>query len=138
MIEYKEFGCEQLQTMKDLYLQEGWSAYLGDDAKLSRAFNNSLYSLGAFIDGELAGFIRCVGDGEHVLLVQDLIVEHTYRRQGIGTALLKTIWEKYSDVRMFCVVTDVADDAAIRLYESFGMKQFSTAEWLPTSDQNEC
>lgn len=125
MIEYKEFGCEQLQKMKDLYRREGWSAYLGDDAKLSRAFNNSLYSLGAFSNGALVGFIRCIGDGEHVLLVQDLIVENTYRRQGIGTALLKIVLGKYSHVRMICVVTDMADDASIRLYESFGMKQLS-------------
>ena len=75
MITYKEFGEELLEMVKEIYMQEGWWAYLGDDEKLARAFKNSLYTLGAFEGDRLTGFVRCVGDGEHILLVQDLIIE---------------------------------------------------------------
>ena len=123
MISYKEFGTESLEIVKKIYEEEGWRAYLGDDAKLARAFQNSLYLLGAFKDERLIGFVRCVGDGEHILLVQDLIVDKEHRRQGIGSALFKKAWERYADVRMFQVVTDLYDEADNVFYQSFGMKK---------------
>lgn len=65
----------------------------------------------------------CVGDGEHVLLVQDLIVREEYRRQGIGHALFRTVWDKWCSVRMFQANTDASDPTANRFYRSFGMKK---------------
>ncbi|MCR5374727.1 MAG: GNAT family N-acetyltransferase [Lachnospiraceae bacterium] len=58
-------------------------AYLNNDDALKRAYENSLYCLGAYSGDELVGFIRCVGDGEHIVLVQDLIVVPEYQRQKI-------------------------------------------------------
>lgn len=123
MILYKEFSTELLEMVKEIYQEEGWSAYLGDDEKLTRAFQNSLYILGAFEGEKLIAFVRCVGDGEHILLVQDLIVDKKHRRQGIGSALFKTAWDKYADVRRFQVVTDLYDEADNYFYQSFDMKQ---------------
>ena len=94
-----------------------------DDEKLIRAFDNSLYTLGAFDDCKLIGFIRCVGDGEHILLVQDLIVNPEYQQCGIGTYLFKTIMQKYSKVRMFMVVTDIEDIVDNKFYQSFNLKR---------------
>ena len=75
MIEYREFGAEELSRVQALYEDAGWTAYLGGPDKLARAFAMSLYVLGAFQNGVLVGFVRCVGDGEHIVYVQDLIVE---------------------------------------------------------------
>lgn len=62
MIVYKEFDKELLGRVKEIYQEGGWRAYLSDDEKLARAFQNSLYIWGAFEDDELIGFVRCVGD----------------------------------------------------------------------------
>jgi len=67
---------------------------LQDDGKLMRAFDNSMYLLGAFEGDKLVGFVRCVGDGEHILVVQDLIVEPEHQKQGIGTHLFTAVWGK--------------------------------------------
>lgn len=123
MITYKEFDVELLDEVKEIYASESWSAYLKDDEKLKRAFANSLYTLGAFDGDKLVGFVRCVGDGEHILLVQDLIVHPTYQKQKIGTTLFKAVWDKYSDVRMFQVNTDIEDEVDNHFYQSFGMKR---------------
>ena len=80
---YKEFSIERIQEIQKIYASEGWSAYLNDEEKLKRAFLQSLSLYGAFDDNQLVGFIRCVGDGEHILLVQDLIVLPKYRQKGI-------------------------------------------------------
>lgn len=123
MINYKEFDSSMIEEIKDIYKKESWNAYLKDDEKLIRAFDNSLYIMGAFDNCKLVGFIRCVGDGEHILVVQDLIVEPKYQQRGIGTYLFKTIMQKYSNVRMFMVVTDLADIVDNKFYKSFNLKK---------------
>lgn len=123
MINYKEFDSSMIEEIKDIYKEESWNAYLKDDEKLIRAFDNSLYTMGAFDNCKLVGFIRCVGDGEHILIVQDLIVEPKYQQRGIGTYLFKTIMQKYSNVRMFMVVTDLEDIVDNKFYKSFNLKK---------------
>ena len=123
MINYKEFDSLMIESVKDIYAKESWNTYLKDDKKLIRAFDNSLYILGAFEDYRLVGFIRCVGDGEHILVVQDLIVDPDYQQRGIGTHLFKTIMQKYANTRMFMVVTDIEDIIDNKFYKSFNMKR---------------
>lgn len=123
MINYKEINSSMIESIKDIYRKESWNAYLKDDEKLIRAFDNSLYTIGAFDDCKLIGFIRCVGDGEHILVVQDLIVEPKYQQRGIGTYLFKAIMQRYSKVRMFMVVTDIEDIVDNKFYQSFNLKK---------------
>ena len=123
MINYKEIDATMIKEIKEIYKRDSWNSYLKDDEKLVRAFDNSLYFLGAFDDYKLIGFIRCVGDGEHVLLVQDLIIDPEYQQKGIGTYLFKTIMQKYSNVRMFMVITDIDDVVDNKFYKSFNLKE---------------
>ena len=123
MINYKEFDSSKIEEVKMIYKKESWNAYLKDDDKLIRSFNNSLYILGAFDEEKLVGFIRCVGDGEHILMVQDLIVMQEYQKKGIGTHLFKTIMDKSSKVRMFMVITDIEDVVDNKFYKSFKLEK---------------
>ena len=82
-----------------------------------------IYPLGAFDDFRLIGFIRCVGDGEHILMVQDLIIDPEYQKRGIGTYLFNSIMQKYSTVRMFIVLTDIEDVVDNKFYKSFNLKK---------------
>lgn len=121
MLEYKEFTSSLLEEIKEIYQEQGWTAYLKDDEKLKRAFDKSLYVYGVFDGEKLVGFTRCVGDGEHILLIEDLIVKEAYQRQGIGTALLQHVFEKYADVRMISLYTDSVDKKANSFYQKMGM-----------------
>ena len=122
-----EINESYLSQIKALYEESGWSAYLGDDEKLKNAIKNSLLTL-AYMDGEeLIGFVRCVGDAEHVVLVQDLIVKKDYRRKGLAKKLMKEVFEKYKDVRWIQVNTDVEDEVSNAFYKSIGMKEISEA-----------
>lgn len=117
-----------LDQIKALYEESGWSAYLADDEKLSRAIKNSLLTIG-YLDGEeLLGFVRCVGDAEHVVLVQDLIVKNDYRRKGLAKSLMNEVFEKYKNVRWIQVNTDAMDEVANAFYKSIGMKEISEVE----------
>ncbi|CEN92712.1 MAG: hypothetical protein KZY55_02130 [Paeniclostridium sp.] len=57
MINYKEFDSSMIEEIKDIYKKESWNAYLKDDEKLIRAFDNSLYIMGAFDNCKLVSFI---------------------------------------------------------------------------------
>ncbi len=127
MIQYREVTVCALEAAKTLYKQHGWLAYLKDDAKLERAFANSLYLFGAYENDRLVGFIRCVGDGEHIVMVQDLIVASTHQRKGIGRELMRSISERFADVRMFMLLTDEADENANAFYRAIGMKRIENS-----------
>ena len=122
-----EIDESHLLQIKALYEESGWSAYLGDDEKLSRAIKNSLLTLGYMDNDELIGFVRCVGDAEHVVLVQDLIVKKDYRRKGLAKKLMKEVYEKYKDVRWIQVNTDAMDEVANAFYKTIGMKEICEA-----------
>ena len=121
LIEYREFTAGNLAEAEEIYRENGWTEYLTDPGRLKRAFENSLFLLGAFREGELLGFIRCVGDGETVLYVQDLIVSPLWQRHGIGRELLRRVSERYPDVRQFLLITDRDDPVSNAFYASVGM-----------------
>ena len=101
--EYKEYQEDEIQT---LYAAVGWTAYTEDLPALERGFQTSLLVLAAYEDGELIGLIRAVGDGATVVFVQDLLVAPQKQRQGVGTALLKAVLDRYSNVRQLLLTTD--------------------------------
>ena len=128
-MELREFDFNKyFENIKRIFKSANWSAYLQNDEKLKIAFKNSLYLLGAFEKNRLIGFIRCVGDGEHILLIQDLIVDSDYYRQGIGTKLFKAVSKKYEDVRSFCLFTDIHDIRDNEFYKSLGMVKIEERE----------
>ncbi|MDD6034331.1 MAG: GNAT family N-acetyltransferase [Oscillospiraceae bacterium] len=120
-IRLRPFGSERLDEIKALYENAGWTAYLQNDDKLLRAFDSSLYTLGAFADGRLVGFARCVGDGEHIVYLQDLLVDIPWQRRGIGRRLMEQVLEHYHGVRMFLLCTDAGDDGANAFYRALGL-----------------
>ena len=127
LVKLTEINESYLSQINALYEESGWSSYLGNDEKLKNAIKNSLLTL-AYLDGEaLIAFVRCVGDAEHVVLVQDLIVKKDYRRKGLAKKLMKEVFKKYKGVRWIQVNTDVEDEVANAFYKAIGMKDISEA-----------
>ena len=122
MLSYREFGAECLAEVQEIYAALGWTNYLGDEEKLRRALERSLFLLGAFEDGTLVGFARCIGDGEYILYVQDLIVTPAMQRKGIGRELMRQISEQFVFVRQFLLITDAADAVSNAFYRAIGLK----------------
>ena len=120
-ISYRVFGVELIDQVINIYEKNGWIAYLNDLEKLKRAYENSMYVFGAFDDDSLVGFIRCVGDGEHIVFIQDLIVDPDYHRQGIGKKLYSLASNHFKDVRTFLLITDADDTRSNSFYQAMGM-----------------
>lgn len=121
MIQYKQFSIERIDEVYEIYKENDWLSYLGDKDKLSRAFKNSLFILGAFCDDKLVGFVRCIGDSEYILYVQDLIIKPSHYRKGIGKELMNRVSQKYPDIRQFALITDEDDNVSNAFYKSIGL-----------------
>ena len=120
-MDYQEFGPERALEAIEIYGRNGWQDYLSQRDLIGRALDASLYTLGAFDGGRLVGFVRCVGDGTFVVLVQDLIVDPSYWRQGIGGTLLAHASQRFLQVLHFLLLTDEADGRANAFYQAMGM-----------------
>lgn len=112
------------EEIKSLYTAVGWKAYTDNMDALREGFNNSLLVLGAYEGGELEGIIRAVGDGHTIVFIQDILVFPEYQRKGVGTALIKSVLERYENVRQIELVTDNTPKT-ISFYRSLGFAEFS-------------
>ena len=119
--EYKEYRDEEIRR---LYTEVGWKAYTDNMTALELGYKNSLLVLAAYEGDELLGIIRVIGDGYTIVFIQDILVFPSKQRQGIGTALLKAVLEKYSDVRQIELTTDNTDKT-VSFYKSLGFTEFS-------------
>ena len=90
-----------------LYEAVGWTAYLSQPERIKPAFDHSLCVLElCYEQDRLMGFVRAVGDGETILYIQDLIVDPSIQNQGWGTLLLKTMSDRYPQVRQKILLSD--------------------------------
>lgn len=123
-MEIREYTKFKLDEILPLYTQVGWTAYTEDMPALERGFQHSLLILAAYENDALLGLIRVVGDGATVILIQDILIYPEKQRQGIGTALLKAVLDRYPDVRQIQLTTDDTPKT-VAFYQSLGFSELS-------------
>jgi ribosomal protein S18 acetylase RimI-like enzyme len=116
--EEKEIDRQQLLG---LYGDAGWSAYTAYPDVLVDAVGNSLYVVSAWRGDLLIGLVRVVGDGLTIAYIQDILVRREFKRQGIGTALMKMALDRFSHVRQVVLLTDDTQETR-GFYESLGFE----------------
>lgn len=102
----------------------GWTAYTGNMSTLEKGYKNSLLVLAAYENDELLGIIRVVGDGFTIIFIQDILVYPRNQRKGVGTALLKTVLDRFSNVRQIELTTDNTPKT-VAFYKALGFTEFS-------------
>lgn len=123
-MELKEYKKYNEKEILQLYSEVGWTAYTDDMAVLRSGFENSLLVMAAYEGEGLLGIIRAVGDGSTIVFVQDILVFPDKQRQGVGTALLKAVMERYQNVRQIELATDNTPKT-IAFYKSLGFSELS-------------
>ena len=123
-MEIREYKAYHEEEIAKLYASIGWIAYTNDLPALRRGFANSLLVLAAYEDGKLIGIVRCVGDGETIVWIQDVLVHPAYRRRGVGSALIRAVLVRYPKVRQIELATDDTPETTA-FYNSLGFRSFS-------------
>lgn len=119
--EYTEYHEDEILR---LYTSVGWTAYTDDPNALNQGFAHSLLTLAAYEGERLVGIVRTVGDGYTIVLVQDILVFPEYQRQGIGTALLQEVLNRFCHVRQIQLATDQTEKN-IAFYRSLGFLELT-------------
>lgn len=121
IIEYRTYREKEILP---LYASVGWTAYTDAPDVLHRGFERSLLTFAAYEGETLVGLARAVGDGETIVLMQDLLVFPQYQRRGIGTALMRAMMERFANVRQFQLLTDDTEKT-LAFYRSLGLRELS-------------
>ena len=120
----KEYRSYKEAEIRRLYTEVGWTAYTENMSVLEQGYKNSLLVLAAYENDELLGIIRIVGDGFTIIFVQDILVFPREQRNGVGTALMKAVLDRYPDVRQIELATDNTSKT-VAVYKSLGFTEFS-------------
>ena len=123
----KEYSEYNEQEILDLYNSVGWISYTKNPEMLKNAYAHSLKIYGAYVEEELVGIIRVVGDGYTVIFIQDILIKPEYQHKGIGTALLQQILDEYRDVYQKHLLTDNTEKT-IQFYKSLGFSMDTDME----------
>ena len=123
-MEIREYRTYNEAEILPLYASVGWTAYTDHPDVLRQGFENSLLTLAAYDGENLLGIIRAVGDGHTIVFVQDILVFPEHQRQGVGSALLQAILDRYSHVRQIELATDNTPKT-IAFYKSMGFRELS-------------
>ena len=122
-MEIREYKYNE-DEIRRLYTAVGWTAYTGNMPALREGFRNSLLTLAAYEGEDLLGLIRTVGDGATIVFIQDILVFPTRQKQGVGTALLKAVLDRFSNVRQIELATDSRPET-VAFYRSMGFSEMS-------------
>jgi GNAT superfamily N-acetyltransferase len=117
---YEDDHSPEPGELARLYESVGWTAYTDDLDALSRAVANSTFVVTARVDGQLVGLARAISDDVSVVYVQDVLVDPTSQRQGVGRQLLERCLDRFSHVRQRVLLTD-DEPHQHRLYRSVGL-----------------
>ena len=121
-MDIKRYDQYNENEIMNLYKEVGWSNYYQNPSMLQKAYENSLWILGAYKDGKLIGIIRVVGDRYSIIYIQDIIVIPAYQRKKVGSSLLNSVLDKYKNVYQKVLMTD-NKDKTIKFYESIGFSK---------------
>ena len=105
--------------------KENWLKFYTTKKELFRQALKTSESYVAFVDGEYAGFTRCITDRHFTIYCCEIIVDEPYRRRGVGKMLMKAVCDKYPTCAMD-VISDNDDFYAANGFKVLanGMRQF--------------
>ncbi len=117
----QEYRAYEERDILALYESVGWTAYTRAPEVLKAAFEGSLLILAAYEGEKLLGLLRAVGDGQTVVLLQDILVFPAYQRRGVGRALIEAALDRFRSVRQVQLLTDDSP-GTVAFYEALGFK----------------
>lgn len=121
-------GTDELVALYDAV---GWTAYTRDPDALTASIVGSHSVLTARdAAGRLLGLVRTISDGVTIVYVQDVLVEPSAHRLGIGGALLDAVLRRYEGIRQTVLLTD-AEPGQRAFYESRGFVEVHDVEPQP-------
>ncbi len=115
------------QDVQRLLKQTGW-ANNRDILGIEKMLENSFLTLGVWDYNRLVGFARVLSDGIYRALIDDVVVDESYRGKGIGTQVMKHLLSRLEQVEEVFLRTG---KEMVPFYERFGFTKSEgiTLDW---------
>jgi GNAT superfamily N-acetyltransferase len=104
------------QALLELMLQTGWGKGRHVNG-LETMLAGSSIVLSVWNGDRLVGFARALTDGVYRALIEDVIVDESYRARGIGSEIVRMLIDRLSHVEHVYLFTG---ESLERYYERFG------------------
>jgi ribosomal protein S18 acetylase RimI-like enzyme len=106
-----------------------------EPAAHQKSFENSQVTVFIRREGQLIGFGRAISDGVFQAAIYDVAILPEYQTQGIGTIIIKTIMDKFSN----CNFILYAAPGKEGFYQTLGFRKMKTgmALFLKTEQMKE-
>jgi ribosomal protein S18 acetylase RimI-like enzyme len=116
-----DFAGVDWQFVSDTLRLVGMAYHRPENHK--KAFENSYAVVFVYREGTMIGFGRAVSDGVYQSAVYDVAVLPEYRKQGIGTAVMKNLLERLPAGNVILY----ANIGREGFYEKLGFRRMKTA-----------
>lgn len=127
MITYKtNINNKDWEKLVDLYDETDMFIGLGrkrDTEKIRRAVQNSYRVVVAWDSEKIVGAARMISDGECYAWIHDMAVLPSYRKQGIGRAIVEKLVEGNEDL----LIGLTSSFEAVEFYTKLGFNKHKTA-----------
>ena len=112
----------EFKPVLDLYEAVGWKSYTKNPDQLRAALIGSSLVLTYKTNGAIVGLVRCVTDGQSICYLQDILVDPSHQRSGIGSSLVNQVLLEYEHIRQVVLMTD-AEERQMKFYEKLGFRE---------------
>jgi len=95
-----DFSCDRPVSADDLlplYAQTHW-ADARDAADVQRMLDATAIKIGVWKSDHLVAFARVLTDGKYRALVDDVVVDESLRKQGIGSEMMRILADQLRDI----------------------------------------
>lgn len=106
----KQFVEADFPYIQRLYEKEGWMTFINREADAIKAWKNSSIGLVVFHGEEVVGLLRGLTDGEITTYIAEIVIDNSFRGNGIGKALLTLSHNLYPNTRLVLLAADGADE----------------------------
>lgn len=107
------------EELRRLLLQTSWANKRGP-LDIQQMLDRSQITLGVWHEDQLIGFSRVITDDLYRALIDDVVVDRAYRKQGVAAEMLEKILKRTQHVEI--VMLD-CDANLAGFYGKFGFKQ---------------
>ena len=97
----------------------GWSAYTKDTTSLMKGIHGSSWVISCRDNGILVGLARVLSDDASIMYLQDVLVNPSHQKKGIGARLVQLCLERFAHTRQKVLLTDDSPEQH-RFYRSLG------------------
>lgn len=115
-----------LKAILNLYIQEQWWDGSPDENLVLEIIKGSHIFVAAFDNQKLIGMGRAISDGVSDAYIQDVTMDKSYRKKGIGSLIINKIIEELKKRKIYWIGL-ISEKNSDQFYEKIGFDKMNNS-----------